>query len=147
MLKTVLIEIYQRDLNKLKSEIKLYPNDEKLWVIHNEITNSAGNLTLHLIGNLNHFFGAVLDKNGFVRDRDSEFTTRNVSREDLCQRIDEAKEVVKITLQNLTLEDFTKDYPLPFNEKVVKTDFFLVHLATHLNYHLGQINYHRRLIE
>lgn len=147
MLKEVLIEIYERDLNKLKTELNLYPNEEKLWIIGDEITNSAGNLTLHLIGNLNHFFGAVLDKNGFVRDRDSEFTTRNVSREDLCQRIDEAKEVVKITLQNLTLEDFTKDYPLPFNEKVVKTDFFLVHLATHLNYHLGQINYHRRLIE
>ena len=146
MLKDVLIEIYERDLNKLNAEINLYQNEEKLWIVRDEITNSAGNLALHLIGNLNHFFGAVLGKNGFVRDRDREFSSKNVSREDLCRRIDAAKEVVKNTLNNLSDEDFAKDYPLEFQEKIVKTDFFLVHLATHLAYHLGQINYHRRLL-
>lgn len=146
MLKEILNKIYERDLNKLKAEINLYPNEENLWLVRGEITNSAGNLTLHLIGNLNHFFGAVLDKNGFVRDRDSEFTTKDVSREELCKRIDEAKEVVKNTLNNLSDEDFAKDYPLEFQGEVIKTDLFLVHLSTHLAYHLGQINYHRRLL-
>ena len=87
MLKDVLIEIYESDLNKLNAEINLYQNEEKLWIVRDEITNSAGNLALHLIGNLNHFFGAVLGKNGFVRDRDREFSSKNVSREDLCRRI------------------------------------------------------------
>lgn len=146
MLKELLLEIYERDLNNLKKEINLYADETKLWVLKDGVTNSAGNLTLHLIGNLNHFFGATLDKNGFVRDRDREFSLKNVLREDLNARIDEVLTVVKQTLNNLSDEDFAKDYPLTFQEKTVKTDFFLVHLATHLNYHLGQINYHRRLI-
>ena len=146
MLKEILLEIYERDLNNLKKEINLYSDETKLWVLKDGVTNSAGNLTLHLIGNLNHFFGATLDNNGFVRDRDSEFSLKNVLREDLNARIDEALAVVKQTLNHLTDEDFAKDYPLTFQEKTVKTDFFLVHLATHLTYHLGQINYHRRLI-
>ena len=146
MLKEILLEIYERDLNNLKKEINLYSDETKLWVLKDGITNSAGNLTLHLIGNLNHFFGATLDNNGFVRDRDSEFSLKNVLREDLNARIDEALAVVKQTLNHLSDADFAKDYPLTFQEKTVKTDFFLVHLATHLTYHLGQINYHRRLI-
>ena len=146
MLKKILLEIYERDLNNLKKEINLYEDETKLWVLKDGITNSAGNLTLHLIGNLNHFFGATLDKNGFVRDRDREFTLKNVAREDLNARIDDALVVVKQTLNNLSEADFGKDYPLKFNDKIVKTDFMLIHLATHLTYHLGQINYHRRLI-
>ena len=146
MLKEVLLQIYERDLNKLKNEINLYADEANLWILKDEISNSAGNLCLHLIGNLNHFFGAVLGKNGFVRDRDREFSTKNVSRQELSLQIDATIEVVKTTLNNLSDEDFAKDYPLEFQEKVVKTDFFLVHLATHLTYHLGQINYHRRLI-
>lgn len=146
MLKEILIEIYERDLNKLKKEIGLYSDETKLWAIQGEITNSAGNLTLHLLGNLNHFFGTVLDKNGYLRDRDSEFSSKNISRDELIQKIDDAIEVVKTAINNLSEEDFAKDYPLPFNDKVVKMDFFLVHLATHFSYHLGQINYHRRLL-
>ena len=146
MLKNILLELFERDLNNLNKEINLYSDETKLWVLKDGVTNSAGNLTLHLIGNLNHFFGATLDKNSFVRDRDSEFTLKNVSREDLNARIDEALAVVKQTLTHLSDADFAKDYPLTFQEKTVKTDFFLVHLATHLTYHLGQINYHRRLI-
>jgi uncharacterized damage-inducible protein DinB len=146
MLKEILIEIYERDLNKLKNEINLYSNEEKLWLISGEITNSAGNLTLHLLGNLNHFFGALLDKNGYVRNRPSEFTDKNVSRDELIERIIEVIEVVKTAINNLSDEDFNQDYPEIFNEKIVRTDFMIVHLATHFSYHLGQINYHRRLL-
>ena len=146
MLKELLLEIYERDLNNLKKEINLYADETKLWVLKDGVTNSAGNLTLHLIGNLNHFFGATLDNNGFVRDRDSEFSLKNVARADLNARIEEALTVVKQTLNNLSDADFAKDYPLKFNDQIVKTDFFLVHLATHFTFHLGQINYHRRSI-
>src|SRR5215208_3777136 len=123
MLKEVLLEIYNRDLNKLKKEINLYSDEAKLWIAKDEIANSAGNLALHLIGNLNHFFGAVLDKNGFVRNRDSEFTLKNVSREDLNNKIDETIEVVIKALENLSDEDFAKDYAVEFQDKIVKTDF------------------------
>lgn len=146
MLKEILIEIYERDLNKLKNEINLYSDETKLWLTSNEISNSAGNLTLHLLGNLNHYFGALLDNNGYVRNRPSEFTDKNISREELIERIFEASEVVKTAINNLTNDDLNQDYPEMFNEKIVRTDFMIVHLATHFSYHLGQINYHRRLL-
>lgn len=146
MLKEVLLQIYERDLNGLKQELNLYSDEAKLWLVKDEITNSAGNLCLHLLGNLNHFLGAVLDKNGYVRERDLEFSQKNVSRQGLNQKIDETIKVIKTALNNLSNEDFAKDYPVQFQEKTVKTDFMLVHLATHFSYHLGQINYHRRLI-
>lgn len=147
MLKEILIQIYERELNKLKTEISLYSVETNLWLTDKEITNSAGNLTLHLLGNLNHFFGARLAKNGYVRNRPTEFTDKNVSRKELIKQIDEAIEIVKSAISNLTDEELASDYPEIFQEKIVKTDFFIIHLATHFSYHLGQINYHRRLLD
>ncbi|MBK7630461.1 MAG: DUF1572 family protein [Ignavibacteriales bacterium] len=146
MLKESLLEIFERDLNKLKDEISLYKDETTLWIAQKEINNSAGNLCLHLLGNLNHFIGAVLGKTGYVRDRENEFTTKNISAKVLINYIDNAIEIVKHVLESLSTEDFDKDYPQQKHSKIVKTDFMLLHLLAHFNYHLGQINYHRRLI-
>ena len=146
MLKESLIEIFKRDLNKLKDEISLYKDERSLWIIENEIRNSAGNLCLHLIGNLNHFIGAVLGNTGYVRNRDNEFSAKNILRTELFKDIDKTIDVVSKSLQNLSKEDFEKDFPAEKHGKTVKTEFMLLHLITHFNYHLGQINYHRRLI-
>jgi len=146
MLKESLLEIFERDLNKLKNEISLYKDENSLWDIKKEISNSAGNLCLHLIGNLNHFIGEILGNTGYVRNRDNEFAAKNISRIELVIEIEKTIEVVRKTLNNLSIEDFEKDFPAQKHDKTVKTDFMLLHLLTHFNYHLGQINYHRRLI-
>ncbi len=146
MLIETLQQLFDRDLSKLKEEIGLYSNESDLWKTGGEITNSAGNLTLHLIGNLRHFFGAVLGETGYVRDRDKEFSDGGVSRADLIAGIDQAAADVKATLQKLTDEDLANTYPIEVFGHPMTTEFFLIHLATHLNYHLGQINYHRRII-
>lgn len=146
MLTDVLIQLYERDLNKLKEEIELYADEADLWNVGGDIVNPAGNLCLHLIGNLKHFFGGVLGGTGYVRDRDAEFSTKNVARIELLQGIDEARTVVVSTLEKLTDEDYAKTYPLEVFGKPMTTGFFLTHLATHLTWHLGQINYHRRLL-
>jgi uncharacterized damage-inducible protein DinB len=146
MLTGVLMELYGRDLGKLKAEIEQYSNEADLWKTDGEITNSGGNLTLHLIGNLKHFIGAVLGNSGFVRDRDAEFSTGGVSRAELLAEIDIAAAVVKSTLEKLTDEDLAKTYPIEVFGHPMTTEYFLIHLTTHLNYHLGQINYHRRLL-
>lgn len=146
MLKESLLEIFERDLNKLKDEISLYNDENSLWIIKNEISNSAGNLCLHLIGNLNHFIGAILGKTGYVRDRENEFSSKNISSKELINEIEKVIKVVCNTLNKLSAEDFEKDFPVQKHDKIVKTDFMLLHLLTHFNYHLGQINYHRRLI-
>lgn len=146
MLNDVLKSLCERDLAKLKDEIGLYANEADLWKTDGEITNSAGNLTLHLIGNLRHFFGAVLGETGYVRDRDKEFSDGGVSREDLIAGVDQAAADVKLTLEKLTADDLAAIYPIEVFGHPMTTEYFLVHLATHLNYHLGQINYHRRLL-
>jgi uncharacterized damage-inducible protein DinB len=146
MLNATLIQLYSRDLDKLRAEIGMYSNEADLWKTGGEITNSGGNLTLHLIGNLKHFIGAVLGNSGFVRDRDAEFSTGGVSRDELLAEIDVASTIVKSTLEKLTDEDLAKTYPIEVFGHPMTSEFFLVHLTTHLNYHLGQINYHRRLL-
>ena len=145
MITEVLEDLYQRDLEKLKIEIGKYSTEAGLWKTTGEITNSAGNLTLHLIGNLKHFFGAVLGKDGFVRDRDLEFSDVGVPRETLISGIDQALASVKSTLAKLPDADLQAQYPIDVFGHPMATEYFLIHLATHLNYHLGQINYHRRL--
>lgn len=146
MLNKILIDLYERDLDKLRTEIEAYSNEANLWKTVDGISNSAGNLCLHLTGNLQHFFGAILSNTGYVRDRDSEFANRNVSRDEMLAMIDSTKEVVVRTLNQLTDDDFAKTYPIEVFGRPMTTGFFATHLATHFNYHLGQINYHRRLL-
>lgn len=146
MLKNSLIEIFERDLMQLRKEIESYPDEKRLWNIQEGISNSAGNLCLHLVGNLNHFIGAVLGNSGYERDRDSEFSLKNIPRKELLDSIDKTVVGVKNTLNSLHDNDFDKNYPLEKHGQIVKTDFMILHLLTHFNYHLGQINYHRRLL-
>lgn len=146
MLIETLKSLFNRDLNKLKEEIEAYQTESQLWVIDKNISNSAGNLCLHLIGNLNTYIGAELGKTGYIRDRPLEFSAKDISRDHLISKIDETIAVVNKTLDSLTETDLETIYPQNVLEKEMTTSFFLVHLSTHLAYHLGQINYHRRLI-
>ena len=139
--------IYKRDLEKLRQEIEQYRDESVIWKTDGDITNSAGNLCLHLIGNLNAFIGAELGKSGYVRVRELEFSTKESSRDEMLRRIDETIAVVDASLDRITAEQLEEDYPkIVFADKMT-TGYFLIHLATHLNYHLGQINYHRRIFD
>lgn len=141
-----LIPLFQKDLDKLKEEISLYPKDEQLWQIKEGINNSGGNLCLHLTGNLQHFIGAVLGDSGYVRNRDAEFRVKNIPRSKLLEDIDITRSVVTDTLEQLSKNDLQKDYMLPVLDEKTNTSYFLIYLLSHLNYHIGQINYHRRII-
>jgi uncharacterized damage-inducible protein DinB len=145
MLTESLIPIFERDLLKLHDEIGLYKTDEDLWVLRGEIKNSGGNLALHLVGNLNHFIGAILGETGYVRNRDAEFDTRIGTRAEIMAMIKETIPVVSSALGKLTAESLVKDFPVQKHDETRRVDFMLLHLYGHFNYHLGQINYHRRL--
>jgi uncharacterized damage-inducible protein DinB len=146
MIKESLSEIFERDLNKLIAEINAYKDENNLWLIKEGISNSAGNLCLHLIGNLNHFIGATLGNTGYVRDREKEFSSKNIPRNKLVSDLEKTITVVKNSLTNLPEADLEKNFPIEVFGKPLTTVFLLVHLTTHLTYHLGQINYHRRLL-
>ncbi len=139
--------LFLRDLNKLKKEINLYSSEENLWKADKEIANSGGNLCYHLIGNLKYFIGSQLGNTGYVRQRDLEFSAKNIPREELVTLIDETIQIVEKALTSLSDEDLGKTFPIVVFKEEMTTGYFLIHLSTHLNYHLGQLNYHRRLLE
>ena len=139
--------LYSRDLAKLKQEIELYTNEENIWRIDKNILNSAGNLCLHLVGNLNAFIGAELGGTGYIRNRPEEFSLKNIPRQELVSKIDNTIDVVEKTLSMLTEEQLRSEYPQIVLDGKFSTEYFLVHLVMHLSYHLGQVNYHRRLLD
>lgn len=147
MLIETLKSLFNRDLNQLKVEIDSYQNESLIWVIDKNISNSAGNLCLHLIGNLNTYIGAEIGKTNYVRNRPLEFSLKNIPKSELINKIDETILVINNALTILSETDLEAIYPQIVFEKEMTTGFFLVHLTTHLAYHLGQINYHRRLLE
>jgi len=146
MLKQTLITIFHRDLSRLKEELCAYADETTIWKIEQGITNSAGNLALHLIGNLNHFIGATLGNTGYVRQRENEFAFKNIPRHEIFRSIDETILVIQQTLETITEEELENPFPVKIALGDGSTRFMLINLATHLSYHLGQINYHRRLI-
>lgn len=141
-----IIIFFENDVNKLATEISLFKDEKSLWETKEGITNSAGNLALHLIGNLNHFIGATLGNTNYVRKRDEEFSLKNIPRDKLISGINEVKEIIKNTLSKLSQEELQKDFPIKIRDEVFSTQSMLVYLLAHLNYHLGQINYLRRMM-
>lgn len=147
MISQTLKTLYLRDLNKLKEEILLYNNEENIWKIDQQILNSAGNLCLHLIGNLNTYIGAEFGNTGYVRNRPEEFSCKHISRLHLIEGIDLTISMIAKVVDRITETQLQEDYKLRVLPQNTSTEYFLVHLAMHLSYHLGQINYHRRLID
>jgi len=139
--------LFNRDLNKLKFEIESYEFEKQIWVIDKNISNSAGNLCLHLIGNLNTYIGAEIGKTGYVRNRPLEFSLKDIPKSELISKIESTIDVINESLDSLTEKDLEQIYPQIVFEKEMTTGFFLIHLSAHLAYHLGQINYHRRLLD
>jgi len=146
MVTTTLIQLFERDLDKLKEEISLYESEEKLWVVKDGINNSGGNLCLHLCGNLQHFMGATLGDTGYIRNREAEFKVKNVPRAKLLEEIAATRTVVTDTLEQVSKNELANDYPIQVFGEAMTTEWFLIFLLGHLNYHIGQINYHRRLM-
>lgn len=146
MLKDALIALFERDLKRVIKELELYHHEADLWRIEKDIANSAGNLVLHLLGNLNTYIGKEIGQTGYVRNRELEFSMKDVPRAELIAKLNDTIVVIKDALQTVTDEDMQGEYPLLVLQERTTTAHFLVHLNGHLNYHLGQINYHRRLV-
>lgn len=148
MLAADLAVLMDRDLEHLETELSAYPDDESVWRVGGSTKNSAGTLTLHLVGNLEAFVGAVFGDTGYVRDRDAEFTVRDLPRTELLERVGTCRRHVADALPRISdeamLEPFPSKMPPPF--RGWSTHRFLTHLSSHFLWHLGQIDYHRRLL-
>ncbi len=142
-----LIALYDRDLTTLRKEIELYSSDSQIWKVAEGINNPGGNIFLHLMGNLNTFFGSVYGNTGYVRDRPLEFSLRDVPRSTLLEMLDEIHPIVIQVLRDFPIEQLGEIYPIRIFDEDKTNGYIFIHLETHLAYHLGQINYHRRLLD
>lgn len=138
---------FTKDLESLAKEIELCDEETTLWRVAPGITNSIGNLTQHLIGNLNHFIGATLGETGYVRNRDAEFSERYLTKAEMISELGKTAEMLREVLGSLTREQLDKTYPYETFGYSMTTNHMITKLASHLGYHLGQINYLRRIIQ
>ncbi len=145
MTKSEIADIYLRNIKRLQAEINSYNSDGALWEERGAISNSGGNLILHLIGNLNHFIGATLGKTAYVRNREAEFSTKDLTKQQLLEMLEEANKQVSHTMDLLPEFELQNEYPYDFAGKHT-TEYYLVFFIAHFEYHLGQINYHRRML-
>ena len=140
-------QLYIGFLDALIKEISLYKSEDNIWKLSGEIANTPGNLCLHICGNLNYFFGAIIGNTGYIRDRDLEFSKKNVSREELIKGVEETKNMLTQLFDSLTINDVDKIYPIDKFGDNVTYGFIFSRLVSHLSYHIGQINYHRRILD
>jgi hypothetical protein len=147
MLNTILANFYERDIRRLIEEVNLFNNEENLWKTQGLVNNPAGNLVLHIIGGSNYLIGTQLAKTGYARNRDQEFIKKGVPKKELVAQLEALIPMIIGTLNKLTTEQVEAEYPIPFDDKKVPTSYVLVQLLAHLNYHLGQVNYLRRVLE
>lgn len=138
---------FEEYLDQLRREIEAYTDESQLWLCPPGISNSAGNLCTHLIGNLHHFMGHGLGDTGYIRNRPLEFSIKDVPRADLLQQIETTRQMIKTVLS--AISDMEAPYPKMLRDghhgqySIHKE---LVRLSMHLAYHVGQVNYHRRLL-
>jgi len=147
MLNSILAALYERDIRKLIDEVNLFKKEDNLWKIEGSIKNTGGNLVLHIIGNLNHMIGTNLAHTSYVRDRDQEFARKGVERKVLVVQLEELIPMIAKTLNAFSPGQMEGEYPVIFDGKQRTNSYMLLHLLAHLNYHLGQVNYLRRILE
>lgn len=138
--------LMERELDAFERELALFPDDAAVWRVVPGVTNAAGTLVLHCCGNLQHFIGRVLGGTAYVRDREAEFSRRGVSRQDLVRELRVARSVVGDVLAGLSDEQLAAPYGEAVGGVTMTTGLFLIHLATHLAFHLGQAGYVRRVV-
>ena len=146
MLSSTLRLLLTRDLRAIRRQLEAYPDDATVWREVPGLPNTAGTLALHVAGNLRHFVGATLGHDGYVRDREAEFARRNVPRRELIEGLDAAMAAVDRALEPAADEAFDGPWPEPIAQRRVHSRDFAVHLVAHLAYHLGQLDYHRRMV-
>lgn len=146
MINDWLSRVMLRDLDSLRDQVNGYEDEDDMWTRLPAVANSAGNLALHLAGNLHFYVGTQLGGAGYVRDRPAEFATTGLPRAEVVRRIEETRAVVKKVLERLDRQALEADYPIEVGGVRISTGQFLAHLAVHLGYHLGQVDYHRRML-
>ena len=146
MITMILIDLYGKELDKLKNEINAYESDELIWKSVEGAQVTGGNLCLYIAGNLQHNIGAMIGDSGYIRNKEAELKAKNVSRERLMEEIENTRQVVVDTLEQVSKSELLKVFPTKDFEEPVTTEYYLVHLLSNFGFNLGQIHFHRKVV-
>lgn len=135
-----------REIESVRRSVEAYPTDESLWTPVTGITNTGGTLALHIAGNVRHFLGNLLGGVPYTRDRDAEFSNRSATRAEIVALIEETRKAIAATIPKLSNDVLAGPFPIQLVGRTVSTADIVIHLASHLAYHLGQMDYHRRMV-
>jgi hypothetical protein len=142
-----LAALYRRDLTRLLQQLRAFEgNENALWQTLPGVTNSAGHLILHLEGNLREYVGRRLGSRPYIRQRDQEFAAAHVPLSDLANRIEDLRVIVPEVIEALEPSVLEAVFPDKFRGFDLSTNQYLIHTLSHFNYHLGQIDYLRRIL-
>lgn len=139
-----LASLFRRDLARLGKQIASFPGDEALWTRLPGAPNAAGNLALHIEGNLREFVGRQLGGLAYTRNRELEFNAQGMSKEKIVGRIEDLIATIPSVVEQLSPQQMETEYPQVVLDAPMSTAKFLIHLYGHLNWHLGQIDTLRR---
>ena len=145
MLATELAALYTRDLTRLIQELRAFPDTASIWKTAPGVTNAAGTLALHLEGGLRHFIGWRLGQIAYKRDRPLEFSARGVERDEIIARLEALRESIPNVIAALTDAQLDTIDPDNGADTPMTVRQWLIHLYGHLNYHVGQVDYLRRV--
>lgn len=145
MIATELSALFVRDLERLIQELQAFPDTASVWRTAPGVTNAAGTLALHLEGNLREYVGRQIGHIEYSRQRPLEFSARGVEKSELIARIEDVKAIIPGVVQGLTPSRLDALCPEAIQGKSMTTRQFLIHLLAHLSYHLGQVDYLRRI--
>lgn len=146
MLAPELAALFSRDITRLIQQLQAFPDTATLWKTVPGVTNSAGNLALHLEGNLREYIGRQLGEVDYTRDRAAEFGRKDVAQAELVARLEAVRNTVPPIIAGLSASVMAANFPEEMFGGPISTRQFLIHLLGHLSYHLGQIDYLRRVL-
>lgn len=135
-----------RDIASVERELDLYPDEESIWKNLPGLPNSGGNLILHLAGGTQYFFGSALASTGYLRNREAEFSKKDIPRSDLTKELHDARQAVLAGFATMTEEKLEQPFPARITDTDLSARLTILQLVTHLAYHLGQLDYHRRMV-
>lgn len=145
----LVIQLSVRDIEERAEEFieMIEPlSAEQLWFSDEVVVNSIGTLARHMTGNFNHFFGAGFLKNGYVRNREQEFSERDIPKAQVISDFQAAAGVVQQAAMAINEEDVNKPYRTPCGVDFDSLGYHLIRLTTHFAHHHGQVSYAVRYV-
>jgi uncharacterized damage-inducible protein DinB len=119
-------------------------SEKEIWWRPNDASNAAGNIVLHLCGNLRQWIISGLGGARDARQRDTEFSERGpIPRRTLIRQLKTTVEETCQIIDRISAEKLSQDFPIQGYR--VSGLVAITHVYEHFAYHAGQIAYLTKL--